>query len=48
MTRCEICGGVGVVEVADIYRRLPDGTPIVAWQLATSITCPGCQEDESA
>jgi len=41
MTDCEMCGGRGVVEVADIYTDLNTGEKRVVWELSHQTRC-GC------
>lgn len=47
MKPCRVCGGRGVIRVADIYRNLRSGKVSVDWELAQTIPC-GCRYKEAA
>lgn len=44
---CQLCGGRGVIRVADVYTNLATKKTDVCWELATIRRC-GCQYRETA
>lgn len=40
---CPVCGGRGVIEVADVHRNQSTGMSEVFWELSRIVTC-GCRE----
>lgn len=47
MSNCEMCGGRGVIRVADVYTNLPKRESVVVWELSKIVAC-GCRYNKEA
>lgn len=39
MNQCEVCGGAGRVEIADVYRDVSTGESVVDWAVGETVLC---------